>query len=73
MAASDLLNAASKAVIVVPILAPIISGKAFVSLTLPEATKGTINEVVIELKAEPLHNQSSPSKRLVRITEYKGS
>lgn len=49
IAASDWNIAARSAVIVVPILAPIINWKAFFTLTLPVATNGTINEVVSEL------------------------
>ena len=40
---------ANKAVIVVPILAPIINGKDLISETLLVATKGMIRDVVIEL------------------------
>ena len=49
MAASDLNEAAIRAVMVVPILAPITNGKAFLSDSLPVAARGTINVVVIEL------------------------
>jgi len=48
-AASDLKSAAKKAVKVVPILAPIINGKAFFNEIRFVATRGTIREVVIEL------------------------
>ena len=53
MAASDRLNAAKSAVMVVPILAPIIKGNEVVRDTRPEATSGTIREVVMELDCTP--------------------
>ena len=49
IAACDLKITAKKAVIVVPILAPTMNGITFLSVTFWVATKGTINEVVIEL------------------------
>lgn len=48
-AASDFKIAASKAVMVVPRLMPIINGNAFFKDTFPVATMGTIREVVTEL------------------------
>ena len=52
IAASDWKTAASKAVKVVPMLAPIMNWKAFLIFTLPVATSGTIKEVVRELDCE---------------------
>ena len=49
MAALELNIAAIKAVIVVPMFAPKIKGKADLSFTTFLATKGTTNEVVIVL------------------------
>lgn len=49
MAASDLKSAAISAVMVVPILAPMMKGNAFLSDTRLVATNGMINDVVMEL------------------------
>lgn len=48
MANSDLSNPASRAVIVVPRLAPMIKGNAEERITFLVATRGTIREVVME-------------------------
>ena len=50
MASGDLLSAATKAVKVVPMFAPIINGNAFLKDTLSVATNGTIKEVVVVLE-----------------------
>jgi hypothetical protein len=49
-AASDLEIEAIKAVMVVPTLAPITKGKAFLIDNLSAATRGTIREVAVELE-----------------------
>ena len=50
MALGDLLKAATKAVKVVPIFAPMINGNALRKETLSVATNGTINDVVTVLE-----------------------
>ena len=50
MASGDLLNAATNAVKVVPMFAPMINGNAFLKDTLSVATNGTIKEVVVVLE-----------------------
>lgn len=64
MAASDLKIAANSAVMVVPILAPIINGNTDESETFLVATSGTESEVVIELDCKAPVNSNPHEKDL---------
>ena len=63
-AASDLKIAASSAVMVVPILAPIINGNTEESDTFRVATRGTDREVVMELDCKAPVNNNPHEKDL---------
>lgn len=64
IAASDLNIAASNAVMVVPIFAPIIKGKTEESETFLVATSGTDREVVMELDCSAPVNSNPHEKDL---------
>ena len=63
-AASDLKIAASKAVMVVPMLAPIIKGNTEESETFLVATSGTESDVVMELDCKAPVNSNPHEKDL---------